>query len=253
MVIPRACCYHCTWREHNTKLKNFQLQRPTPGFWGPPGRAFWKLDGEAERNGALLHPWPSFSLLLSHSSSTTERPCASFPREPEAPRMGVEGQMLPYLTMQTFTLSVSAPRPSGIGGMQIIWKNFQQIISWLDNLRSYQQTNNALVRPNHSSSYGSEENREKLVLNQDLLFFDDSVIGRFWHSPTWLHLWVNMISRKEMRAKCLFLPHRGTLLQRVSAEVWKEDNITSEYLEFLLQFPTDCLTEKSILREPWFW
>ena len=52
------------------------------------GWAFWKVDGEAERDGALLHAWSSLSLLLSYSSSTTEGPSLSFSWEPEDPRMG---------------------------------------------------------------------------------------------------------------------------------------------------------------------
>lgn len=51
------------------------------------GWAFWKVDGEAERDGAL-HAWSSLSLLLSYSSSTTEGPSLSFSWEPEDPRMG---------------------------------------------------------------------------------------------------------------------------------------------------------------------
>lgn len=88
--------------------------------------------------------------------------------------------------------------------------------------------------PNHFySGAESGENKEKLMLNQDLVVCEHYIISRSRHSPTLILFQVNMMSKKEMGLMCPCLCHRGPWLNGLSAEVWEEQSETSGRLSQL--------------------
>lgn len=56
------------------------------------------------------------------------------------------------------------------------------------------------------------ERIEDLVLNLDC-----SIIGRFWHSLTWMYLWMKMLLVKDMSPKHPCLPQRSHSWQKFSS------------------------------------